>query len=77
MSAYDLPDCRIGKVEGPFHRCPSGKFDSNGNPIMRRCPPYWVVRYMHGNVMHDAHFEDAGKAKEYWASLAPCDVISA
>lgn len=65
---------RVGKVDGPFKKRPSGKFKRDGQtPIMVKCAPYWIVRVMFGqsaSIMQDRRFHSALAAQAFWESLA-------
>jgi hypothetical protein len=65
---------RVGKIEGPFKKTPSGKFDRKGNPVMVACTPYWVVRTVHGanaSIMQERTFFAENTAAQYYDSLQP------
>jgi hypothetical protein len=52
-------------VSGPFTKVPSGRFSSNGDPILVRCTPYWVLRYVGSYpyaVLADVKFYSAASA---------------
>lgn len=77
MSALDTITCRVGEVEGPFSRVPSGKFKRNGDPLMRTILPYWVVRVLVGTVLQDRRFPSRESADVFWRSLPAFDSTEA
>ncbi len=57
-------------IDGPFTKRPSGKFKSDGEtPIMVKCTPYWVVRVLHGSVLHDHQQFSAETANQFAESI--------
>jgi hypothetical protein len=52
-------------ISGPFGKKASGKFDSQGEPVMKKCPPYWVVRVLHGTVLQDHRRGSAKAASDF------------
>ena len=64
-----LPDRRIGGVDGPFMRRPCGRFRVDGTPILRPCPAYWTVSFLHGSIRHSREFASAAKAEAFSATL--------
>lgn len=64
---------RVGKVDGPFTRKPTGKFRQDGEtPIYAKCEPYWIVRVMFGksaSIMQDRKFFSLASAQEFFDSL--------
>lgn len=72
-SPLDIITCRVGGIEGPFSQAPTGRFRSNGDPIMQRVPPFWVVRFVKTNILHDVHFASRQEAQKFWDSLPEYD----
>lgn len=69
MSPLDVISCRVGIIGGPFTQIPSGRWKLDGDPIMKRTAPYWVVRYLKGTTLCDRTFASYESAKAFWDSL--------
>ena len=65
----------VVSVDGPFSKRPSGKFNSRGEAIMRKCAPYWVVRVLHGSVLHDHRFHSAEQTQQFTGDIRDGRII--
>lgn len=63
-------------IDGPFKKRPSGKFKRDGEtPIMAKCTPYWIVRVLHGTVLHDHRWFSAEAANQFAASITDGRIV--
>ncbi len=75
MTTRRLTDRLVG-ITGPYTKRPSGRFDEDGLPVLRKCSPYWVVRYMsgeNGTILQDAR-RDSLEAARVFAAQFPAEV---